>query len=123
MKKLMLAMVTLLAASNAFAGSGFGVIDRYFVDDEGFAWFGLTTTLGGTCAYYIEQFRFDTKTTTTPGGVTNSGGKNMLATLMAAKIAGIPVTVWYTDSTTPGQNQQTGCTPATMAVPTSIGIR
>jgi hypothetical protein len=116
MKKLFVSMAAVLASSSAFAGYGIIPIDRYYVDSGGNVYFGTTAaaTLTGTCSYYIDQFRFNG---TTPGG------KNMLATLAAAKIAGLSVTVWYTDSTVPGTNQTNGCTDSTMAVPTAIGIR
>jgi hypothetical protein len=114
MKKAVLLMATLFATGRAFAGYGIGTVDRYFVDSDGWVYFGTTVPLDGTCSYFIDQFRFNG---TTPAG------KNMLATLMAAKIAGIPVSVWYTDSTAPGTNHNNGCTGATMAILTTIGIR
>lgn len=108
-------MIVALATSNsAFAGYGVATIDRYFVDSDGWVYFGTIVPLPQTCSYFIEQFRFNGTTPT---------GKNMLATLTAAKIAGVAVHVWYTDSTAPGTNASNGCSAATMAVPTGIGIR
>jgi hypothetical protein len=114
MKKLIVSMAALLASSSAFAGYAIFPIDRYFVDADGDVYFGTSAALTGTCNYFIDQFRFS--------GITPAG-KNMLATLVAAKIAGASVTVWWTDSTLPGTNQTNGCNGNTMAIPTSIGIR
>jgi hypothetical protein len=114
MKKITLLMLTLLTTNPAFAGYGIGTIDRYFVDSDGYVMFGTTVPLNGTCSYYIDQFRFDGKTV---------AGKNMLATLMAAKVAGVALTVWFTDSTAPGTDHTNGCTYQALAVPTGLGIR
>src|SRR5262245_30623651 len=78
MRKLAVLIVALLTTTSAFAGSGIATIDRYFVDVDGYVYFGtIGTPLPATCSYFIEQFRFNG---TTPAG------KNMLATLMAAKV-------------------------------------
>ena len=114
MKKLFLSMVALLASSSAFAGYGIGTVDRFYADDAGWVYFGTTVRLSGTCSYFIDHFRFNGQT---------AGGKNMLATLMAAKVAGASVHVWFTDSTAPDTNQNTGCNSSTMAVVTGLGIR
>lgn len=115
MKKLFVLMAALLGANGAFAeGYGIGNIDALHVDKDGYAVFGTTVTMSGTCNWFIDTFRFPA---TTPEG------KNMLAMLLTAKVAGIPVTIWYKESTTPGTNHTNGCTEATMAVPNAIGIR
>jgi hypothetical protein len=114
MKKLALAILMCTAAQASLAGYGEGTIDRYYVDSNGWAYFGLTGPLPGTCSYFIEQFKFDA---TTPSG------KNLLATLITAKLAVKNITLWYTDSSAPGTDQTNGCHAGTMAVLNAAGIR
>jgi hypothetical protein len=114
MKKLIAFAAAVLTSNSAFAGYGIATVDELHVDAEGYVEFGTTVTLPGTCNWFIDTFRFNG---------TSAAGKNMLAMLMTAKVAGIPLTIWYNDSTTPGTNQGNGCTQATMAVPTALGIR
>jgi len=66
-----------------------------------------------TCSLWGYHFRFDA---TTPGG------KNMLSILLAAKIAGKRVDVWYTPSSAPGTDHTSGCNAGTAAVLTNIGL-
>jgi hypothetical protein len=123
MKKLIALTAALLTSSSAFAGIWTSTVDQLQVDAEGYVEFGtITTPTNGICHWFSNIFRFNTAATSA-GSITSAGGKNMLATLMSAKIAGIPVTIQFNDSTTPGQNQNTTCTQATMAVVTSVAIR
>lgn len=115
MKKLVVLVAALLTAGTSFADQqGVAPVNRFFVDSGGYVYFGTTLQFNGTCSYYIDHFRFNGAT---------AAGKNMLATLIAAKIAGTSVTVWYTPSTLPGSNQSNGCNDSTLAVPTAIGIQ
>jgi len=114
MKQIYFALILLSIASQAMAGYGSGDINRYYVRDDGWVYFGLITQLPNTCSSWGEHFRFDA---TTPGG------KNMLGVIMAAKASNKRVDVWYTDSASPGTDQTTGCTGSAMAILKNIGIR
>jgi hypothetical protein len=62
----------------------------------------------GTCTMYGNyEFIFDAGT---------AGGKNMYAWLLELKALGKNVSIDYTYSTTPGTNQNSGCTLSTLAV-------
>lgn len=67
-----------------------------------------------TCSYYNRQFRFDGTTPT---------GKNLLSMLLAAKMGGKTIDIWYTPSTAPGTDHTNGCTESSLAVVNLIGIR
>ena len=114
MKRLALAILLCAAAQTSLAGYGEGTIDRYYVDSNGWVYFGLTGTLPGTCSYFIEQFRFDGST---------AAGKNLLGVIVGAKLTERNVTLWYTDSSAPGTNHTNGCHAGTMAILTAAGIR
>ena len=79
-----------------------------------FVEFSVSVPPGNTCSLWGYHFRFDA---TTPGG------KNMLSILLAAKLAGKRVNVWYTPSSAPGADQTSGCNLGTAAVLTTIGLR
>lgn len=66
-----------------------------------------------TCVYYQENFRFNANTTE---------GQAMHSLLITAKSNNKNITLWYNPSTTPGTNQTNGCTTATLAVITGIGM-
>ncbi len=91
-------------------------IDRYYVDANGFVNFGTTPQPVNTCSNWGEYFRFDAST---------PGGKNMLATLMSAKLLGKKVIIWYVDVNAAyvDTNQTSGCGAGTMSTLTNIGIR
>lgn len=75
---------------------------------------GVASPPNDTCNYYGYQFKFD---------ATTEAGKNMLSMLLTAQQAGKTVQVWYTPSTNPGTDHNSGCTQAQMAVLTAVGIR
>lgn len=75
--------------------------------------FGVNNPPSDTCNYYNRHFAFD---------ATTDEGKNILSILLAVMMSGRVVDVWYTASTAPGSNQNSGCKESTMAVVTSIGI-
>lgn len=70
----------------------------------------------GTCDYFGDYFRF------VP---TTEDGKNFLSVLLAARLSGNQIEVWYTLSTKPGTTQADadGCTPSTIAHLSGVGIR
>jgi len=113
MKKL-LGILFLFVASPSFAGYGSGTINRFYVDLDGWVFFGLQTALPNTCSYFIEQFKFSSST---------PAGKSMLAVVVAAKAANAPLVLWYSDSTAPGTNHTNGCTGSTMSVVSGIGMQ
>lgn len=115
MKYSMLLMFGLLATSNVIADDAYrtALVGSYSIGTDGEVAFGTTVPLDGTCSFYSDQFHFDGKTDL---------GKQRLNTLIAAKVTGLKLRVWYTFSTTPGANQSTGCTYDTMAKISSIGL-
>jgi len=91
-------------------------VDRYYVTSAGDVYFGTTPKPNNTCSNWGEYFRFNTSSV---------GGKNMLATLMSAKITGKKIIVWYipVSGAYVDTNQSTGCTSGRMSTLTSVGIR
>ena len=109
----------LLAVFSCQISAGYAAdlsVNRYYVGIDGYVYFGTTSQPINTCSSWGEYFRFDAST---------PGGKNMLATLMSAKLAGKKVIVWYTDMAAAyvGTNQTSGCGAGTMSKLTNIGIR
>jgi hypothetical protein len=115
MKNSILLMIGLLATGNAFAEDLYrtALVSNYSIGTDQEVAFGTTTALDGTCSFYGDRFHFDGETEL---------GKQRLMTLLAAKATGLQVRVWYTPSTVPGTNQDTGCTYDTMAKLGSIGL-
>jgi|SRR5712671_2705196 len=114
MKKILLTCLFLLTTSECFANWVGGVeLGDINVAPDGYVAVGLSTQPPGTCTNWSWYFRFDAST---------PGGKNMLATLMAAKVAGKTVNIWYSDSSSPGTNQTNGCNGSTMSVLQGISI-
>lgn len=109
-----LIMVLVFIPGVSFAVFGEGEVKRFYVTSTGEAYVGLVKQLPSTCKYFDEYFKFDA---TTPGG------KNMLGVLMSAKLANKYIHVWYSDSTAVGTDQTSGCSPSTMSILNSIGIR
>ena len=68
---------------------------------------------GKVCDYFYRHFTFD---------ATTEEGKNMLTILLAAEMSNRKLDIWYTLSTEPDTDNDSGCTPSTMAVVTSLGI-
>lgn len=66
-----------------------------------------------TCSYFGRQFIFD---------ATTDEGRNMLSILLAAKLSGTKVHVWYHVSTLPGTTNSNGCHPSNMANAYAIGL-
>lgn len=75
--------------------------------------FAVNSPPADTCSLYGRQFKFS--------GTTESG-KNLLAMLLAAEMAGKDVDLWYGASDKPGSDQTTGCDSGNMAVIYSIGF-
>ncbi|MDH5325959.1 MAG: hypothetical protein OEZ68_00660 [Gammaproteobacteria bacterium] len=76
--------------------------------------FGVDLSVANVCNYFGRHFRFDA---TTPEG------KNMLAILLTAISTKRKIDVWYTASTAPGTDNNSGCTFGALAVITSVGIK
>lgn len=108
------ALFLMFSCLPAYAGYGSGDINRFYVTSSGWAYFGLKIQLPNTCSSWGEHFRFDTSL---------PGGSNMLSVLMAAKLAGQKVTVWYQDSSAPGSDQTSGCQGDAISMLTNIGIQ
>lgn len=75
--------------------------------------FGFSSTPSDLCNYYERQLIFD---------ATTDKGKNMLSILLAAKLSGKKIDVWYTPSTSQGTTHDNGCSRTTMGILTNIGI-
>lgn len=76
--------------------------------------FGVVNPPADVCSDYGRHFIFDA---TTPEG------KNMLSVVLAAKVTKTKINIWYTPSTTPGSDQNSGCNVATMAIVDGVGIK
>ena len=68
---------------------------------------------GKVCDSYGRHFQFN---------ATTEGGKNILSMLLAAEMSGRKIDVWYTESSTPDTDEQSGCWTGTMATVISIGL-
>ena len=75
--------------------------------------FGTTSQPSDTCSYFGFYFRFDATTT---------DGKNMYATLLAAKLSGKTVAIWYTPSPSRGTNETNGCAPGAIATVYQVAL-
>ena len=75
--------------------------------------FGINTPPNDVCSYFTRHFIFD---------ATTDKGKNMLAILLAAKMGNRSINIWYSPSTTPGKDHNSGCTLDTLATVHEIGI-
>lgn len=75
--------------------------------------FGVNNPPSDTCNYFGRHFKFD---------ATIPEGKNMLSIFLSALLSGKEIAIWYTPSTTPGTDQTNGCSEATLAVVSQIGI-
>lgn len=75
--------------------------------------FGVDNPPDDTCVYYNRTFKFDGTTVQ---------GKNILSILLAAKMAGKKINIWYKPSSNPGTSHSDGCTINDMATITEIGI-
>lgn len=76
--------------------------------------FGIDGAPSDSCDYHGRYFKFD---------ATTAAGKNILSILLAAKMAGKGVNIWYTPSSTPGTNVTNGCSVNSLATVTEIGIK
>lgn len=113
MKKVMFGISLFVLTSLAHAEYGVGVIKRFYAAQDGRVYFGLVTPLANTCSSFGEHFKFDAST---------PGGKNMLSTVIVAKMGEKTVNVWYTASLAPGTNETNGCNASTLSILTHIGI-
>lgn len=114
MRKVLIGICALLMSSASYAAY-IGQVTPTRMFGSNVILFGITETPpADTCTYFRRQFKFDA---TTPGG------KNMLSILMAAKLANQKVDIWYAASPTANTTETDGCTSATVATISSIGIR
>lgn len=114
LKKLLISVCLLFMSTSSFAAytSAKTPIKLYGAD---FFYFGIEENApSDTCDHHSRKFKLD---------VTENKGKNMLSLLLAAKLANKKIDIWYTASTTPGTNKDTGCTQSTMAEVFYIGIQ
>jgi len=109
-------LLTMGVGSFSIASAGFvrDVEVRNLYVASGHVLFGpLGTAPGNTCAYFNRAWRFDVMT---------PQGEAMLKVLLSAQATKSTVSIWYTDSTTPGKNHISGCNQGTMAVPFGLGF-
>jgi len=113
LKLVLFALMSLFLANNSYAAflANQSATEIYGSDD---ILFGFSSTPSDLCKYYNRQLKFD---------ATTEKGKNILSILLAAKMSGKRIDVWYTPSTTPGTTEANGCTRTTMGILTQIGIR
>jgi hypothetical protein len=115
MKRFLLASVLWAVAGQSYAGwVGGAQIVEVNSGSDGYASISVASAPTGTCSNWGYHFRFDAST---------SGGKNMLASLLAAKLAATTVNIWYADSANPGTNQSNGCNNSTMAVLQGVSVQ
>jgi hypothetical protein len=115
MKKVILSCALFFVASQAHAGwVGGAQIAELNSSPDGYVAIGVTAAPSGTCSNWGFHFRFDAST---------SGGKNMLASLLAAKLAHNPVSIWFSESANPGTNQSNGCNNSTMSVLQAVSVQ
>lgn len=120
MKSYLIAIVSTIFFSfiscDVMAGSGGGKVARVRTDTDGTVLFGITSPSGqppGTCTFYGDIVKFET---TTPGG------KNYLAMLVAAKVTGAQISIWYTDSDKPGTKETNGCNEDSIATLDTLSL-
>jgi hypothetical protein len=115
---LVTSLALFLVASPAVAADGWAggltVADVRTSDYTVETYFGTTSQPRDTCSYFGYYFRFD---------ATTVQGKNMYATLLAAKLSGKPVAVWYHNSSAPGTTETTDCTDVALAAVYGITIQ
>lgn len=113
--RIVLILLLLLVAQQAFAGGYAGGLDvrRVYVDHLGKVHFGTSSQPANTCSNWGEYWIFDSNT---------KGGKQMLSVLLSAKLTYRKIDVWYEISSMPGTNQYTGCSDDAMARAVMISI-
>ena len=106
--------VGLLFVSTAFADwVGGATLTDVSTSADGLVYVGTSTQPANTCNSWGWYFVFDAST---------PGGKNMLASLLTAKMAGKTVNIWYSDSPVAGTNQTTGCNGSNVSTMEQISI-
>ncbi|WP_347331330.1 hypothetical protein [Marinimicrobium locisalis] len=106
----LVAMFTLSATASA---NYLGNREPRSIFGAGVIKFGVDNPPDDTCDYHNRTFKFDG---------TTERGKNILSILLAAKMAGKNVNIWYSPSSKPGTSASTGCTINDMAIINEIGI-
>jgi hypothetical protein len=111
MKRLSLAFLLCLANVPAWAGFEKVYVDRYFVDTAGWVYFSTTTaSIPGTCTYFTgETFRFKVSE--------SEAGKLMFQTLVASKLSGVQLHVWWNDV------PSGSCSSGALAIITGAGLK
>ncbi|GLX78751.1 hypothetical protein tinsulaeT_20910 [Thalassotalea insulae] len=115
-KALYLSAVIGIFSGNVIAENGYSAghtINKLYIQNDGYVSFGTDKPVTDSCNYFGYQFTFDT---------TTEAGKSKLSLLLAAKMAEKKVNLWYRASTTPGTDQNNGCTRNTMALVYSVGL-
>ena len=108
-----LLLITLFCSLNVSAAYVANkAIGRFYISG-GYVYVTIVSAPVDTCIYYLENFRFNANTTE---------GQAMHSLLITAKSNTKNISLWYNPSTAPGTNQSNGCTTATLAVITGIGM-
>ncbi|MBT9609741.1 MAG: hypothetical protein IV110_06835 [Aquabacterium sp.] len=104
-----------LTTGSAFAEYfGTSSVSRFILENTGILQFGISGSAPNTCSYYGAFFKLDT---TTPQG------SSMYAMLLSAKLSGVPVQLWYTNTTAPaGSNEAGGCVTSKLATITAVAL-
>jgi hypothetical protein len=113
LKLLLLALVA-LPSGRAWA-DGYGgslAVTNLNAGSSGYT-FGTSSQSSGTCSYFGYYFYIPYNA---------PGASQMYATLLAAKLSGRTINVWYNLSTAPGTNETSGCTIGAMAAAYGVGI-
>ena len=115
MRNIFLAMLLAAQCVNLAHADQYGTatLNRMYVREDGWVYFGVMEDMPQTCKYYNEQFRFDSNT---------AGGKNILSVLLSSIHTDKRVQVWYRESPLPGTNQATGCVGGQVAIVFALGI-
>lgn len=115
MRKALLVCSILLSTSSSHAEWAGGVqLNEVNVSPDGSVNVGLTTQPANTCSCWGWYFRFDAST---------PGGRNMLATILAAKMAGKTINVWYSASPLPGTSQTNGCSGTAVSTLQGVSVQ
>lgn len=75
--------------------------------------FGIDNPPEDTCSFHKRNFRFV---------ATTDGGKNILSMLLATKLSGKKINIWYASAENPGTTELNGCTEVGLSNIYQIGI-
>ncbi len=75
--------------------------------------FGIDSPPEDTCSFHKRNFRFV---------ATTDSGKNILSILLATKLSGKKINIWYNAAENPGTTETNGCTEIGLSEVYQIGI-